>query len=76
MIVDAVAVLGQVGYGLKVRETEDNRHDLALDLSLKLTPHALFYVQPGVHWAWSNLSNRDFAGQQLAWASTNVGSSF
>ena len=70
-----VSLTGGLGYGVKLQESSDNVHDIAVDVGASFEPSTFFYIRPAIHWAWTNLDQLGFADEQFGWVSTNVGTS-
>lgn len=51
----------------------DNVLDVEVDVELSWSPTDWLYLTPAVHGAWTNLVDRPFSEEYVAWGSLNVG---
>jgi hypothetical protein len=52
----------------------DNAFDVQIDCTLALWPaEGILFVEPGLHAAWTNLSDVGFAEEYFLWAGLGVG---
>lgn len=66
-----------LGYGFKLwKEGNDgaaNVHDVTLTIGVPIRPAELFYITPGVNFAWTNVPSEDFGGELVFWGGLNLG---